>query len=103
MKLKKGVILAGLNVNMRTVLIHAESIWKKYKGYKKSGCVVTAGLDGLHSAGSVHYYGRALDFRVWWLSKDQVNKIARGLRDRLNPNYDVIIHKTHIHVEWDPK
>ena len=103
MKLKKGVILAGLNINMRPVLIHAENTWKKYKGYKKSGCVVTAGLDGLHSAGSVHYYGRALDFRIWFLSKAQVKNIAIELRYYLSSDYDVIIHKTHIHVEYDPK
>ncbi len=99
MKQKKGVVLAGLKIVMRNVLIQANDIWDKY-GKK---LVVTAGLEGNHSAGSLHYYGYAVDLRTWYFSKVVKAKVARELQEALGSDYDVIVHKTHIHVEYDPK
>lgn len=105
MKLKNGVILAGLDIRMRPALIAADKIWKKYG----QELVITAGLDGAHSAGSLHYYGRALDMRINYYDKDgvlqQFNKVmaADELDHELGPDFDVVLHTTHIHVEYDPK
>lgn len=103
MQIKDGVIMAGLDINMRPVLLHAEDIWDRFG----EELVVTGALDGTHSAGSLHYYGRALDFRTRYFGKEEALAVANTLRDTLDQlypdTYDVIAHGTHIHVEYDPK
>jgi len=32
-----------------------------------------------------------------------LNKLAIRLRGVLGKDYDVVVHSTHIHVEYDPK
>lgn len=69
---------------------------------------ITAILDGKHKKGSKHYDGNAFDHRIWFISNGKqiyidVNKYALLLRKKLGNNYDVVIHKTHIHIEYDPK
>ena len=97
MKLKEGAILAGLNTKMRPVLIAAEHIWKDHG----QELVVTSGLDGCHSAGSLHYYGLALDLRTRYFSKEKKALVAAALNRSLSSAYDVVVHPTHIHVEYD--
>jgi len=97
MKIKKGAILAGLKIQMRKVLIAANMVWKKYG----EELVVTEGLGGEHSAGSLHYYGFAVDLRTRYFIQNIHDEIARELRRQLDSDYDVIVHKTHIHAEYD--
>ena len=102
MKIKDGVILAGLDIKMRPALMAADYIWKLHD----QELVVTAGLDGAHSAGSLHYYGLALDLRTRYFEDDgaeaavelqyELDKLCRG-------GYDVVLHSSHIHVEYDPE
>ncbi len=104
MKIKDGVIMAGLQLVMRPALIEAEKLWKQYG--QDDGVTVTSALDGEHSAGSLHYYGLALDFRTHYWSPETAYKVYRNLKVRLrqkNINFDVVFHKTHIHVEYDEK
>ena len=68
MKLKNGVIISGLRIEMRPVLIEAEKIWKE----NGDELVVTAGLDGVHSSASLHYYGYALDLRIRNFDKNSI-------------------------------
>lgn len=98
MKIKEGVVLAGLDIKMRRVLIEAEDVWH----FHGEELVVTSGLEGTHSAYSFHYYGLALDFRHRYFSED-VRKIAvEDLQLALGKSFDVVLEKTHIHVEYDP-
>ncbi len=97
MKVKRGVVLAGLNLRMRKVLIEADHLWKVY-GYE---LVITSALDGVHSPGSLHPYGYALDFRTRYFDKKHHKDIVVSLNHRLGEGYQVILHKTHIHVEFD--
>ena len=99
MKIKDGVILAGLDIKMRPVLIIADHMWKQFN----QELVVTAGLDGAHSAGSLHYYGLALDLRTRYFSDVDKKVIAESLQDSLGDKFDVVLHSSHIHVEYDPK
>lgn len=96
MKIKEGVIIQGLAIEMRSVLINAEKIWREFD----AELVVTSALDGLHSAGSLHYYGYALDFRTRDFSPDVRLKVADRLRQALGRNYRVLVEVTHIHVEY---
>jgi hypothetical protein len=101
MRIKEGASLQNLRMPMRKVLVAAEKIWQKYG----QELVVTSGTDGEHSAGSLHYYGYALDFRTRYFTDEEKSLIGEELRNELiqcgvlDP-YRVIIHKTHIHVEW---
>ena len=97
MKTKKGVILAGLHPVMRPVLVAAESTWRLLG--RPEGATITSGLDGVHSAGSLHPYGMALDFRTRYFSPDETASAAMRLRDKLGIDYQVVVEKDHIHVE----
>jgi hypothetical protein len=59
--------------------------------------MVTAIRDGNHMAGSLHYNGNAFDFRLKaYMTKPDLKKIC-------GKDFDVVIHSTHVHVEYDPK
>lgn len=106
MKIKEGVNLHGLQLPMRAVLRIASQLW----GEMNYPFVVTSARDGIHSPGSLHYYGLAIDFRTWrnGMGKqmtDEERDVLVGLL-RLNlgeisDHYQVIAEKTHIHVEYD--
>lgn len=98
MKIKEGASIQGLDIRMRPVLITANRIWEEHL----QKLVITCGLDGEHSAGSLHYYGLAVDLRTNYFTPDEVVEIAEQLQDELGCTYDVIVHRTHIHVEYDP-
>lgn len=89
----------GLDEVMRPVLAHASRVWSRHG----QELVVTSARDGLHSPGSLHYYGKAVDLRTRYFGKEQVLEIAREMRDLLGQDYDVVVHSTHLHIEYDPK
>ena len=101
MKIKDGADLKGLSQMMRIVLVVAEELWES----NGQELVVTSGLDGVHSAGSLHYYGLAVDLRIRYF-KDKAtqqaiaNELQRLLRVH-NRYYQVVLHRSHIHVEYD--
>jgi hypothetical protein len=64
---------------------------------------VTSGEDGQHMSGSRHYTGDAIDIRRRNLSKPQLDAVLAGLKERLGPGYDIVLERTHIHVEYDPR
>jgi hypothetical protein len=98
MKIKEGVSLCGLHIVMRKVLQEAESIWK---GLGQE-LVVTSGTEpSEHLAGSLHYYGLALDFRTRYFDEGQrhlaFNKLSLALADY---SYTVVLEEDHIHVQY---
>lgn len=99
MKIKDGVNIQGLNIHMRPVLIAADELW----GEHGEELVVTSGLEGTHSAGSLHYYGRAVDLRTRYFSDATKYRTAGKLYRKLGREYDIVVHRTHIHVEYDPR
>lgn len=100
MEIKTGVSLQGLSLAMRPVLIAAENIWKKHG--IKNGVTVTCGTDGTHSAGSLHYYGYAIDLRTRYFDDKTIERVLTDLTNALSHEYDVVLEQTHIHVEYDP-
>ncbi len=96
MIIKRNVIMPDKLV-MRVVLIRANAIWREFG----RELAVTSGKEGTHSAGSLHYYGYAVDLRTrFWLRKKKL-AVFETLRQRLGPDYKVVWHKTHIHVEYN--
>ena len=65
--------------------------------------VVTCGLEGLHSDGSFHPLGKAVDFRRRYYSDEQAKEILRRFNIRLDKNFDLILESDHFHLEHDVK
>lgn len=99
MKVKDETVnIWGLQKEMRPVLKTADKLWKDHG----EELVITSARDGVHSAGSLHYYGLAVDLRTHYFSLADQHKIMQDLQNALGHDYDVIFHKSHIHVEYDP-
>jgi len=96
MKIKKGASLAGLQIEMRPALMAAEKIWVNYG----RELVITSGTDGEHSAGSLHYYGYAVDFRTRYFDFETLNQVYQDLRLELPAEFRIKLESTHMHVEY---
>jgi hypothetical protein len=113
MKVKRGVKLEGLKIQMRYVLIEAEALWLEFG----QECVITSATEYvppyenlreenklIHSPGSLHYYGYAVDLRTHYFDEVDKVRIAAKLQKRLNKvssQYKVILEQTHIHIQWN--
>lgn len=104
MKLKEGVDPRHICNELMVALFVADTIWKVHG----EELVVTEiyAVDG-HSDASLHYDGKAADLRTRYFHESEVPAIAGRLREALGDTrgrfYDVVVHKTHIHIEWQPK
>jgi len=96
MQTKEGVNLYGLEPVIRPVLKAAEQIWINHG--RSEGVTVTSTVDSVHSAGSWHPYGYAVDFRTHYFNEEEKLMVYTLLKQAL-PRYDVILHESHIHVE----
>ena len=97
MKVKDGVELKDLNIVMRPALMAADKIWSKHG----RELVITSTGDGVHSPASLHPYGYAFDCRTRYFGAEQILEVARELREALPAGFQVIVEKSHIHVEFD--
>jgi hypothetical protein len=100
-----SISFVGLHISMRKVLKVGEAIYAKHN----QDLVVTAGTEAfsgnnlIHSAGSLHPFGRALDFRHRFFTLEEKLKVSVELKDKLGEDYDVVLHGSHFHIEYDPK
>ena len=100
----KSVSLQGLALEMLPILIVVDAKWRRHG----QEAVITAGTEAfkddklIHSAGSLHPFGRALDFRTFYFDLETQQKIRDELLNELSDDYDIILHKSHIHIEYDP-
>lgn len=99
MKKLSTVILAGLDIRIRPALIEANRIWNNHG----QELMITCGLNGVHSPGSLHYYGLAIDVRTSYFGEQKQN-VYNDLYDALkaiDERFDIVLHSTHIHIEYD--
>lgn len=92
-----AVNIHGLQVQMQPVLRYAGAIWQE----QGQELVVTSARDGMHSAGSLHYYGYAVDLRTRDFSDSAKRIVQKELQTALGSSYDVILESTHMHVEYN--
>ena len=98
MKIKDDTVnIWGLQPQMRKVLREAEKVWAAHG----EELVITSARDGMHSAGSLHYYGFAVDLRTRYFDDENKAQVAEELEAILGHPYDVVVHTSHIHVEYD--
>ncbi len=104
LKMKSGVRLDALCSQMVLACVIAESIYAKY-GYD---CVITSANDSGHKVGSLHYKGKALDFRLNSLKVEDRVKVVGELAVALGDDFDVL-HESegtaneHLQCEFEPK
>lgn len=105
--LKPGVDATFLDRNMSSV---PQAVAKAASDLGLPAPVITSALDGVHSKGSQHYKGRALDFRGNNISVAQGDRLADSLRVRLGSDYQVDFEtfpsnpaRNHLHVQFRPK
>lgn len=56
-----------------------------------------------HSNASLHYAGSAFDCRIHHMLIKHHAEAVKMLKERLTDEFDVVLEKDHIHVEFQPK
>ena len=98
--IKPGVKAKGLQPEILLAIQEAREV---YRGLADADLIVTSLLDGRHSTNSLHYKGLAVDLRTRHLDETDRAAVAKAIRSALGDEYDVVLERTHIHVEFDPK
>ena len=99
--LKPGVSLKGLNPPMS---IATQVICGVYGNHGFAICTLTSVADGKHSRGSKHYIGNACDYRTVKMDKTyDWESVRDDIANALGDEFDVVLERTHLHVEFDPK
>ena len=99
MSLKKGVrSFDCLSAEILLALMIAKDVYVKF-GYDM---VVTSLADGKHGKNSLHYTGHAADLRTRHMRVDDKEVVADEIRKNAGDDYDIVVEKTHIHMEYDP-
>jgi conjugal transfer mating pair stabilization protein TraG len=104
LQFKVGVRLTNLQPQMVLATKVVEEEFSRYG----LDTVITSANDGEHMEGSLHYSGRALDFRTKH-AQGVMKGIHLAIQKRLAPvGFDVIWEaqenpNEHLHLEWDPK
>lgn len=98
MKLKEGASLEGVSWRMFDAAIKCEPAFQRVGGE----LVITAGTDGKHMVGSLHYKGLALDLRTRNIAGAE-QAVVKEIKAALGKDFDVVLEGDHIHIEFDPK
>lgn len=65
---------------------------------------ITSLNDKKHSQTSLHYADQAFDIRIRDFPKEvDPEEVVKEIKTRLKKHYDVILYKTHIHIEFQPR
>ena len=99
MQLKQSAQIRGMRPEMAIALVVIESAFAKQGEH----LVITSGTDGTHMPGSCHYKGLAVDIRLP-SNPENASVLVQRLKLWLpQSEFDVVLEKDHIHVEFDPK
>jgi len=96
MLLKAGVDISRLRPEIRKKLPLLDDL---LRGFGEE-LIITSTFEGTHSAGSLHYANLAIDVRV---PKADKGLYVNAWRRDLGRDYDVVVERDHIHIEYDPK
>lgn len=97
--IKTGVDLRGLQPQMVLAYVLIRGVYGRH-GYT---CTITSGSDGKHGPNSLHYKGCALDIRTRDVLPDTLAVMVLEIKQALGAQFDVVLEKDHLHVEWDVK
>lgn len=67
-------------------------------------CLFSSALDRVHSPGSLHYVGYAVDVWPGYVVRPEIfDELATEIRARLNIEFDIVAEPDHVHIEFQPK
>lgn len=69
----------------------------------KREAIMTSSNDGKHGKNSLHHKNEAWDFRIRDMEKDNKENAKHKLKHLLGKDWDVVLERTHCHLEYDPK
>lgn len=107
MDYKAGVKWKDMHVSMWDARRVVDDVYRDHVGH---GVTLTSAR---RSGTGLHAKGRAIDVRIWGMSQAQVRRVASDIRDRLGPDFDVVIegpaaedhrylhNPPHIHIEYE--
>lgn len=101
MRLKAGVKLDALTPQIVLAAIIVQECYRE-RGGKTT---ITSANDGVHSTLSLHYSGKALDFRTKNFAGNK-RALILDIKERLGDDFDVLLEEEgqeneHLHIEWD--
>jgi hypothetical protein len=99
MKLKKGVTCSKVQPQLLLALQIINSVFTQHI----CELTITSLDDGVHKKDSKHYLGLACDCRTRDLKIRTLIDIVEDLRNTLGEDFDVVVEKDHLHIEYDPK
>ena len=99
MRFKKGVKIFGVRNEISLAIICVNQMFHDFT----YSCVITSVTDGKHSRTSLHNSGGAFDVRTRYLEDDEAKEIALEIADALTDEFDVVLEKDHLHIEFQPK
>jgi hypothetical protein len=95
---------AGVKLTTQLAMTFALIVVNEVMAKHGADCVITSGIEGEHSFGSLHYVGLALDFRGNHVPAATRTLIIKDLKKALGADYDVVSSVAGaIHVEYQPK
>ncbi len=97
--IKPGTRVSGLRPEILLAVVAAQAVLDEFG----CDCVITAGVDGKHAPGSLHFVGAAVDLRTRDLSPEDLPKFAARMRECLGEDFDVVLEVDHLHIEFQPK
>jgi hypothetical protein len=104
-RLKHGVKLTDLKPQMVLAAFIVAECMKRLD----PGCsaTITSANDSKHKDGSLHYFGRAFDFRTKDFGGSKA-QLVLDIRTALGQDFDVLLEaegtvNEHLHLEWDEK
>jgi len=100
LKFKPGVDLRGIQPE---ALAMVPVVVARFAEIGADYAMITSALDGKHSTQSLHYKGKALDWRIRHLKDGEAELVTKFIRLDLGQQFDVVLEKDHIHIEFDPK
>lgn len=101
--IKPGVDLRNLEPQMAVAYTIACAV---YLTLAKSVCVITSAFDSVHGVNTLHQRDgkcRALDLRTNTFHPELVAMLHQSLKEALGPQFDIVLEKDHLHIEFDPK
>lgn len=97
--IKSGVKLTGLKPEILLGILVVREVFREHN----INMVITSCMDGKHKVGSLHYKGYAVDIRTRNIPDAIVPVIINTCRINLGSEYDLVLEKDHIHLEFDSK
>ncbi len=97
-RMKRGVVMMGRHPCLFRMIDAAKAAYFPLN----KDVVITSGFEGTHSIKSLHYQGKALDFRTRHLDDAERVEVMDKLKTGLGKQYDCVFEGDHFHVEFDP-